>query len=133
MGKKPQVLFTSAEEAWHALEKLDGLDLANTPEPPRKKQCHTPTLTSTSVLERLIHAEPCANVMMNRIPDVVRKEMGKYQVDAEDREVPWAGLEFLDGPEAARERALRRIPGYKILGEFEKHPAHMAQYHLGEV
>lgn len=120
MGERPQVLVTSVEGARKALENLDDLDLANTLEPPRKKHCQALNSTSTSVLDRLIHVDPCANVLMKRILDVVRQQLGKYQVGVEDREAPWVGLEFLERPEASRERALRIIPGYKFPGSLRR-------------
>lgn len=71
--------MTSTEVAWETLEKLDGLDLTDTLEPPFKKQRQALNLTSTSILERFIHVDPLANVPMKRIPNTVCGTMAKYQ------------------------------------------------------
>lgn len=78
MGNRPQVLINTVDEAREALENLNCLDLANTPDPPRKKQHRALNSTSTSVLDRLIHADPYANVPMKRIPNVVQEQIGNY-------------------------------------------------------
>ena len=99
----------------------------------RKRRHSTLGSTSTSALDRLIHADPCSDVPLKRIPEEVREAMARYARAPILGEDPLAHVGSLVGPEAARENLLRANPQWRVPGAEERNPAMMAQYYLNEV
>ncbi|XP_056682514.1 uncharacterized protein [Spinacia oleracea] len=99
----------------------------------RKRRHSTLGSTSTSALDRLIHADPCSDVPLKRIPEEVREAMARYARAPVLGENPMAHVGSLVGPEAARENLLRANPQWRVPGAEERNPAMMAQYYLNEV
>ncbi|XP_056698532.1 uncharacterized protein [Spinacia oleracea] len=98
----------------------------------RKRRHSTLGSTSTSALDRLIHADPCSDVPLKRIPEEVREAMARYARAPVLGENPMAHVGSLVGPEAARENLLRANPQWRVPGAEERNPAMMAQYYLNE-
>ncbi|XP_056697356.1 uncharacterized protein [Spinacia oleracea] len=98
----------------------------------RKRRHSTLGSTSTSALDRLIHADPCSDVPLKRIPEEVREAMARYARAPILGEDPLAHVGSLVGPEAARENLLRANPQWRVPGAEERNPAMMAQYYLNE-
>ncbi|XP_056698522.1 uncharacterized protein [Spinacia oleracea] len=98
----------------------------------RKRRHSTLGSTSTSALDRLIHADPCSDVPLKRIPEEVREAMARYARAPIFGEDPLAHVGSLVGPEAARENLLRANPQWRVPGAEERNPAMMAQYYLNE-
>ncbi|XP_056699852.1 uncharacterized protein [Spinacia oleracea] len=88
--------------------------------------------TSTSALDRLIHADPCSDVPLKRIPEEVRQAMAQYARPTVLGEDPLAHVGSLVGPEATRENLLWANPQWRVPGAEERNPAMMAQYYLNE-
>lgn len=75
-------------------------------EPPRKKQWKSVASTSISALERLANADPCADVPMKRVPEIVREIMVRYASTSVGGEVPLTDMGSVVGPNPSRDQML---------------------------
>lgn len=66
--------------------------------------------TSTSILEGLVHADPCSDVPLKRVPAEVREIMARYARPAVMGEDPSAHVRSMIGPAAARDNIFRGGP-----------------------
>lgn len=115
-----------AEEKMQDVPPVDaeeeGVDLRHRFKRPRE----TLGSPSTFVLEGLVHADPCSDVPLRRVPAAIRETMARFARPSVLGADPSAHARSIVGLAAARENMLRVIPQFKVPGEKERHPTHMA-------